>query len=142
MSDVGALKKEIEISHGGEIFVFRIPSVMDKVRSGVAARRIRAAADPSAGGQPNGLDGETYFLVQAIATIETMLLRGPAWIFSEGEKGAPPVIDPEKWPTERVDDIIPIVDKFEEEYARFRKGGSANGQSSADEVVHGREDLR
>ncbi|MDA8120114.1 MAG: hypothetical protein M0Z85_08775 [Gammaproteobacteria bacterium] len=89
---------ELTVTVKGETFVFKIPSIRDEAKVGSIARWLRAQDDPAGIGAPEGLDFETFFFYQALATIQVLLKRASddSW-WSTGPDGRP-VLDASKLP--------------------------------------------
>lgn len=134
------LQTTLEFDVGGDAYVFRIPSFTDEIKLGLLERSIRVRlerevlpANVPATGLPTG-DGSTDFLVTVAATFEYLLLRGPKWVYSNGQNGEP-VIDYQKWPNDKVMTAANVVTRYQAELSRFRSGGTPNGQSAGGEAV-------
>ena len=128
MAEPDIFKNEIEITHKGETFVFKIPSIADEMRIAGRARAMRRAADADGDGGEYGLTNEALYMVRAAAAFETVLLKTSAtWVFTDGKSG--PVVDSSKFPLNKIGDVTTIYLEFQEKVATFRDGGSLDGNA-------------
>lgn len=136
MSDV--LTNEITVKVRGEDYVFAIPSVTKNIELGIRARAIRRKYDPSGLGDTAGLDMETAMLAWGCAVFEVLLKKASwEWPFTKDEKTGKPYVDSERFDGDKTDLILEVVSAYDQEYARFRRGGAADQQPAAGEVVAG-----
>lgn len=88
MSD-SILKPTFTLKAGGNEFVFRVPTPLDKVRQGSREAAIRRFVDPAGGGWPDGLDPETFYMIRGMTVLELFLEKTDArWVYSESKDGA------------------------------------------------------
>lgn len=88
MSD-SILKPTFTLKAGGNEFVFRVPTPLDKVRQGAREAAIRRFVDPTGGGWPDGLDVETFYTIRGMAVLELFLDKTDArWVYSEAKDAA------------------------------------------------------
>jgi hypothetical protein len=127
------LQNTIEVDHNGETYVFGIPSFRDEMALGMREREIRRSINP-ADPSPQGLDLDTYNMIQTAALFELMLKQGPKWCFSQDGSGAP-VIDHQKWPAEKSEEAPAVWIKFLAAVGDFRSGRAANGQRAGGKAV-------
>jgi hypothetical protein len=136
MSDP-VLQTTIEVSHKGEKYEFRIPSLVEEIKLGMHERNIRRELDPSSGGAPEGLDVSTTMLVRAAAAFEVLLKTSTAkWPFSEG-RDKEPVVDFRKFPPHMVEEVAAIGFEFETKLQRFRAERNPDPNPPGAEAVAG-----
>lgn len=132
------LQNTIEVEHNGNTYAFGIPSFRDEMALGMREREIRRAINPQ-DPSPQGLDLDTFTMIQAAAVFELMLKQGPRWCFSEGEEKVP-VIDHTKWSAEHVEEVTAVWLKYTTAVSDFRSGRTANGRSAVGQAVAGQQD--
>lgn len=129
------LQKTLDISYGGNTYVFRIPSFEDEVALGMRSRQIRRRLDPDHDGSSDGIDVSTAILVRTAAVFEVLLEKATdMWPYSAGDKGEP-VVNFSTWPRDRFNDAFAVGMRFEEALARFRQGGLADDGAGGEEAV-------
>lgn len=114
------LKNEITIHYAGEEYLFKIPSVRDRIRIAAEAAKIRKDNDPDGNGVQLGYDPTSVMLTDRIATFTVLIKNASAkWVYQPSAQG--PFIDIDKWP----DDVpvMEVVDQFNNELAEFRAKG-------------------
>lgn len=138
------LQDTIEIKHNNEVFIFRIPSYFDELKIGARERDIRREISQEVGGDisgnPDGLDSQTFFMIQTAARFEILLQKADCnWVYSPGEDGRP-TIDYKKWPKDKVGDIVSIGVRFTDELTTFRSGRLRDPEPSSSEAMAGQPD--
>lgn len=111
----------------GETYVFRIPSMADKIRFGYASRNIRAKYDPEGMGSLQALTSDAWVVSNAFAVFEQYLTAGPAWVYGNVVPGATvePKVDHTKFPDNKEAVLLEVADKFDQEVSAFRKARAA-----------------
>ena len=129
------LQTTLDVSHKGDIFVFKIPSLLDELKVGGRMRALRAKTDPEWNGfVGGGLDADTAFILRASATFEVLLQRGPEWVFSPSKDGKP-VVDIEKIGLDHNDDIYAVYQGYVSVLDSFRNRGAADANADGKEAV-------
>jgi len=139
------LQDKIEIKLQNDTFVFRIPNYLDEIKIGLRERDIRRelglemAGDQA--GNPDGLDGQTFFMIQTAARFELLLVSASAvWPWTNGPDGKP-MIDFKKWPNNKVGDAVAVGALFVDQLTSFRAGGVTDRNPPSQEVMEGQPDL-
>lgn len=126
---IHVLQEEITVTHDGETYVFKLPSVRDDAKVGSYARYLRAQDDPEGIGSADGLDFNSFYIYQALATFHVLLRRATVdWPFSPSEKGLP-VVDVNKFPESAP--VMEVYDSYLKAVSEFR--GKTNPRKSAGE---------
>lgn len=113
-----ALKNEITVDYNGETFVFKIPSMKDRIDIAARAADLRKEADPKGQGITLGYDPSAVLLTDTVATFMVLLKSTSAkWVYSPDDSGKPQ-IDLSKWQ----DDVplLEVVNQFNAELEKFR----------------------
>jgi hypothetical protein len=114
-----ALKNEIIIEYEGESYVFKVPSIKDRIKIAATGADLRKEADPKGNGITLGYDPTAVLFTDTIATFMVLLKSSTAkWVYG-GDVSNNPKIDLDKWP-----DSVPVmevVNQFNEELDKFRK---------------------
>ena len=133
------LQDKLEVKLQDDIFVFRIPTYLDEIKLGMKERDIRRELGLEIGGDqsgnPDGLDNQTFFMVQTAARFELLLVQSSVqWPWSAGPEGKP-VVDFHKWPSDKVGDAIAVGALFAGELTTFRSGGNTDGNAASSEAM-------
>jgi hypothetical protein len=111
------LAKSVTVELDGKTYVFKLPTPRDYVQIGLVARKLRAKEDPDSNGSTAGLDPETVYMFNAMATFVVLYEKGDNdWVVTPGDASSP-VIDPLKWGFG-----VPFIEvfvKFTEELSKF-----------------------
>ena len=130
-------QQELTVSVLGETYQFKIPSFRDEARIGSLARFLRAQDDPEHVGSAEGLDFNTFFKYEALATFPVLLQRATVtWPYSAGKDGKP-VVDIDQFP-----DDAPIMEVYEaylDALAMFRKSRTGGEEPAQSAVVDGKQ---
>lgn len=130
-------QQELTVSVLGETYQFKLPSFRDEARIGSLARFLRAQDDPEHVGSAEGLDFNTFFKYEALATFPVLLQRATVtWPYSAGKDGKP-VVDIDQFP-----DNAPIMEVYEaylDALAMFRKSGTGSEEPAQSAVVDGKQ---
>lgn len=106
-------------------FELRVPSPLEKAKIGVRAAAIRRSFDPTGMVSSENLDGETFFLIQGMAILETLLERSDAkWVWTEfkPDRGDPQlIVDVTKFPEGKETIVAEVGLKFQESLDRFHR---------------------
>ena len=128
---------DITVSVLGETYQFKIPSFRDEARIGSIARFLRAQDDPEHVGSADGLDFNTFFKYEALATFPVLLQRASVdWPFSAGKDGKP-VVDIDKFPDEAP--IMEVYEAYLDALAMFRKNRTGGQGPTGPENVDGKQ---
>lgn len=138
------LQDTIEIKHNNEVFIFRIPSYFDELKIGARERDIRREISQEIGGDisgnPDGLDSQTFFMIQTAARFEILLQKADCnWMYSPGDDGKP-IVDYKKWPKDKVGDIVSIGVRFTDELTTFRSGRVRDTEPTIPKTVESQSD--
>lgn len=130
-------QQELTVSVLGETYQFKLPSFRDEARIGSLARFLRAQDDPEHVGSAEGLDFNTFFKYEALATFPVLLQRATVtWPYSAGKDGKP-VVDIDQFP-----DDAPIMEVYEaylDALAMFRKSRTGGEEPAQSAVVDGKQ---
>ena len=128
---------DITVSVLGETYQFKIPSFRDEARIGSIARFLRAQDDPEHVGSADGLDFNTFFKYEALATFPILLQRSTVtWPYSAGKDGKP-VVDIDQFP-----DSAPIMEVYEaylDALAMFLKSRTGSEEPAQSAAVDGKQ---
>ena len=118
MSDI--LQSEINVTHEGKSYVFRIPSQRDNAKIGaLTAALMMQDVPPGSNTGLDNLDMYTYGLYRAMAMFQVLYLRGDNdWVCTASAEDGSPRIDPSRW-----SDGVPSTEvcaEFLAELGRFR----------------------
>jgi hypothetical protein len=114
-----ALKNEITIEHGGETYVFKVPSIKDRIDIAATGADLRKKADPERNGITLGYDPGAVLFTDTIATFMVLLKSTSAkWVYA-GDTSNNPKVDLDKWPDNVP--VMEVVNQFNEELEKFRK---------------------
>lgn len=120
-----ALKNEITIEHSGETYVFKIPSIKDRIKIAGVGADLRKEADPKGNGITLGYDPTTVMFTDTVALFMVLLKSTSAkWVYGKDASNNPK-IDLDAWP----DDVpfMEVVSQFNDELEKFRTKGNPNG---------------
>jgi hypothetical protein len=119
------LKGEITIHYNNDAYIFKVPSVRDRLHIAAKAAQLRKETDPEGNGIALGYDPTALMLSDRIATLLVLLRSSEAkWVYSPGPTG--PVMDVDKWPDNAP--IMEVIDQFNNELEMFRKAGNKSGE--------------
>lgn len=137
MAEDNILKDTIDVTPNTITYTFGVPSLSDEIKLGIIERNIRRDLDPTTGGDPSGLDGTTYTLVQTAAVFQ-YLLRGctDKWPYSTDANGKP-TVDYTKWDKQRIGEAIQAYIAYRDAVNRFRETGVLNGNGKSEVPVEG-----
>ena len=134
MTDI--LNPTITLEVGGDKFVFRVPTPLERAKVGVRESAIRRGLDPT--GFVGDLDFNTFFLIRGMAIMETLLTESSAtWPFAGGDQKAKPVVDIEKFPPGKESTIEEVGRQFQEALDRFHGQGIGRTEPAIPEAVAG-----
>ena len=126
---------ELNVVHDGATYIFKIPGVRDEAKIGSYARFLRVQDDPNGVGAAEGLDFNSFFTYQALATFAVLLRKASVtWPFSPDKTGKP-VVDVNQFP-----DDAPVLEVYEgylDALARFLGELPEDGRPGGSEVVDG-----
>lgn len=115
------LQKQLTITYGGDEFIFRIPSMKDRMRIYAEAAKLRADSAADGNGISLGFDPNATSISNQIATFTVLLASTSAkWVYTPGPTGAH--IDLERWPDDAP--VAEVIDQFYNELETFRKKGN------------------
>jgi hypothetical protein len=127
------LKDSIDVTVNNETYTFRIPSYLDEIKIGVRQRDIVRSVSPDAG--IDGVDGQTYFLINTAARFEVLLQSASVkWPYSNGPSGEP-VVDFQKWPKDKVTEALAVGAVFSTELSSFRQRGFTDNNPAGEKAV-------
>jgi hypothetical protein len=113
-----ALKNELTITYNNQEYVFKIPSIGDRILISGRAAKLRKESDPDGTGISLGYDPSAVMLTEKIATFMVLLKSTSSpWVYFPDEHGKPGM-DVTKWPDDVP--IMEVVDEFNDELAKFR----------------------
>lgn len=137
MADIDALKNTIEVKldkYPDDIFIFRVPNIADEIRLGVHSRDLRVKMSPNSNPFEGGIDYGTTLMLRACATFELLLSQTSATWVAKDDKGSPK-IDSLEFPPERTEEIIDVVQAFNESLTTFRQKRIADRKPPSKETV-------
>ena len=130
-------QQELTVSVLGETYQFKIPSFRDEARIGSLARFLRAQDDPEHVGSADGLDFNTFFKYEALATFPILLQRSTAtWPYSAGKDGKP-IVDVDQFPNDAP--IMEVYEAYLDALAMFRKNRTGGEGPTGPENVDGKQ---
>jgi len=113
-----ALKNEITITNGGETYVFKVPSIKDRIKIAATGAELRRESDPKGNGITLGYDPSAVMFTDTLAIFIVLLKSSTAlWIYSK-DGANNPVMDLDKWPDNVP--IMEVVSQFNDELEKFR----------------------
>lgn len=113
-----ALRNELTINHNNQQYVFKIPTIGDRILIAGRAAKLRKESDPEGTGISLGYDPSAVMLTEKIATFMVLLnSTSSPWVYYPDEHGKP-AMDVNKWPDDCP--IMEVVDQFNDELAKFR----------------------
>ena len=135
------LKPTLSIKVGGEEFILRVPTPMERARIGVREASIRRSLDDPMAGGLTFPDEETYFLIRGMAVLETLLEQSSAkWAWSEA-KGANDqpklVVKPDNFPPGKENVVAEVGRQFQETLDRFHRDRAEHTRPVVSETVDG-----
>lgn len=135
------IKTEIEVTHNGITYLFKIPSVHEEIKIGIKSREIRRRIVGDTGDAADyGLDFNTQVLIRSCAIFELLLKKcTDKWPYSAGEGGLPVVVS-DKFPPEHVDTVVEVGLAFSNQIDTFRAERSAAGKPATEKAVAGQPD--
>ena|SRR5579872_592503 len=113
-----ALTNKLRVVYNNEEFLFRIPSMSDKLKILGIAAALRGESDPNGNGIALGYDLTAIMITEKLATFKHLLDSTSAkWVYAPNDKGQF-VIDFSKWPDDAP--FSEVIDEFNKELANFR----------------------
>lgn len=112
------LQNELTVTYGPDTYVFKIPSIKDRLSIAAHAAKLRKDSDPEGNGIALGYDPSAVILSDKLATFIVLLKNTSAkWVYAPAENGKPQ-IDIENWS----DDVpvMEVIDQFNNELEIFR----------------------
>lgn len=112
------LQSKLTIKHGNYNYVFKIPSIKDRLGITARAAKLRQESDTEGNGIALGYDPSAVIISEKLAKFLTLLQETDApWVYTPDAAGKPSMsID--NW----ADDVpvMEVVDQFEVELDKFR----------------------
>ena len=126
------LESTVEVENRGEIFEFRLPTVLDEIRLGSVAKRVRREADPEGSfGESEGIDPIAYAYGKAVSLFLVCLVRTSAkWVYA-ADKAGKPALNWQNWPPNVAERVLEISLAAEAAIATFRRGEHGGVGTSA-----------
>lgn len=137
------LKPTLTINAGGEDFIFRVPSPLDKAKQGAREAAIRRTIDPTGAGWADGYDLDTFYLIRGMSVLELFLEKSDAkWVFTEvpASKDGPAGgvrVDITMFPPGKEEVITEVGREFQPALDRFHGRGIEPGRPTVSETVAG-----
>jgi len=126
------LASTVEVENAGEVFEFRLPSVLDEIKLGGMAKRVRREADPESAGYGGDFDETeqlSYMVAKAVALFVVCLVKTSAkWVYAADAAGKP-VMAWQSWPPEVFQRVMEIAMAAQAAIVEFRNGGDSRGSA-------------
>jgi len=111
------LHDTITVTHGNETFVFRIPSLKDRMKISSLAAKLRRETDPDGMGLAMGYDAGSSMLFEAVASFMTLVKEAPPrWL--KPDAAGNPIIDLDNMTEDTP--VMEVMNQFYIELDKFR----------------------
>ena len=125
MADV--LQETFDVTVRGKNYKFRVPSIRFDIEIGYKSAQLRRQSDPEGRGELGSVDAAATRFAWSQSVIALYLLSSDeSWPFSPGPDGKP-VVDPDKFPSNKINTVYELGEAFRTAYERFRDDGYNDG---------------